>query len=387
MAAVALFAGCGQSKLDKQVDHALMYSQEQLRKTAETINDPLEFPAQTDQDGDWKTVDMYSWVSGFFPGCLWYAFENSGEEYFKTQATRWTESMEPVKEFTGNHDIGFMMMSSYGNGYRLTGREEYVDILLQSAESLTTRYHPGAGLIQSWNANSSRGWICPVIIDNMMNLNLLFWAAEHGGDDRYYEIAETHALNTIKTHVRDDGSTFHVVDVEPETGEIRGKFTAQGYEDESTWSRGQAWAIYGFTETYRNTNNEVFLETAKMLADYWLDNIPYDYVPYSDFNAPNIPDESRDTSAAAITASALLELSTLVENNDDAERYYDAALNTIESLSSEKFMTEGHDSMGILRHATGRWSRNIITDLSLIFGDYYFMEAMLRYKAGMGKGN
>ena len=369
------------SDLDKRVDHALKYSVEQLKKSVISIKDPLKLARSTNPDGTWKTTDMYGWTSGHFPGCLWYAYEYSGDESLKEAAIRWTDALEPVKDYTGNHDVGFMIYCSYGNGYRLTGNEYYPEIISKAAQSLAMRYKRTTGLIQSWNSNDR--WQYPVIIDNMMNLELIFWAAKNGGFSELYLIAEEHALNTMKNHVREDGSTFHVVDYDPGSGAIRGKYTAQGYADDSTWSRGQAWGLYGFTMTYRETKNPAFLKTAQKLADFFIENLPDDYIPYWDFFAPNIPDEPRDSSAGAIAASGLLELSTLVTDKQASKKYYNAAINILSALCSPEYLTEGTESAGILQHGVGSLPNNSEVNVSLIYGDYYFLEALLRYKRGI----
>ncbi|MBN1293153.1 MAG: glycoside hydrolase family 88 protein [Candidatus Latescibacteria bacterium] len=370
-----------QSEFDKRVNHALDYSVMQLKKSAAAIENPLQFARSGNPDGTWRTTDMYGWTSGHFPGCLWYAWEYSKDPSLKAAAIKWTEALEPVKDYTGNHDVGFMIYCSYGNGYRLTHNESYVPVIVKAAESLSTRYTRPVGLIQSWNSNDR--WKYPVIIDNMMNLELIFFAAKHGGFSELYLIAEEHALNTMKNHVREDGSTFHVVDYDPETGAVRAKNTAQGYADDSTWSRGQAWGLYGFTMTYRETKNPVFLRTAQKLADFYIEHLPEDYVPYWDFFAPNIPNEKRDTSAGAIAASGLLELSTLVSDKAVSKKYYRTALNILNSLCSPEYLTEGTNSPGILQHAVGSIPHNVEVDVSLIYGDYYFLEALLRYKRGI----
>jgi unsaturated chondroitin disaccharide hydrolase len=369
------------SDIDRRVDQALDYGVSQLKKTVDAMKDTGTFPVSTMPDGTWKTGSMYDWRSGYFPGCLWYAYEYSKDETLKEAAIRWTEALEPIKDYTGNHDVGFMIYCSYGNGYRLTGNEAYKPVMIRAAQSLATRYKRNVGLIQSWGANDR--WKYPVIVDNMMNLELLFRAYKNSGISELYLIAEEHALNTMQNHVREDGSTFHVVDYDPDTGAVRGKYTAQGYRDDSTWSRGQAWGLYGFTMTYRETRNPLFLETACKIADFFISHLPDDCVPYWDFFAPDIPDEPRDSSAAAIAASGLLELSTLVRDNDKRERYHTAALNILSSLCSPEYLTEGTGSFGILRHGTGSKPHNSEIDVSLIYGDYYFLEALLRYRRGI----
>lgn len=383
---LCIIASCGgQDKTDAafkaSVDKTLAFAEMQLLKTADAINDPTRFPEGTGPDGTWITSNMYGWTSGFFPGSLWYAYENSGNEQVKLQAERWTAGLDSVQYYTGNHDLGFMMFCSYGNGYRLTGNEAYRDVIIQSARSLITRYNPVVGLIKSWNANDR--WQYPVIIDNMMNLELLFWASKHGGDQKMYNIAVTHALNTMNNHVREDGSTPHVIDYDPETGAVRAINTHQGFADNSTWARGQAWGVYGFTMTYRETGDERFLKTAAKMADWFIDHLPADHIPYWDFNAPQQPPEPRDSSAGAIAASALLELSTFVSDPSVKERYHSTAISILNELMSERYLADPATSQAVILHGVGSKPHDKQVDVSLSYGDYYFIEALMRCKRGL----
>eukprot|EP01035_Chromulina_nebulosa_P061103 gene61103-83568_t len=218
----------------------------------------------------------------------------------KDAAIQWTEKLEPLKDFKDHHDLGFMMYCSYGNAYRLTGNVEYKDILVQAAKSLCTRFSAKTGCIKSWNVfhswHGNKSYRYPVIIDNMMNLELLFWATKETGDSTYYKIAVTHANTTMKNHFRPDYSSYHVINYNAQTGAVQQKKTAQGFADESAWARGQAWALYGYTVMYRSTKDKQYLEQAKNIAAFLLNhpNLPADKVPYWDFNAPNIPNALRD---------------------------------------------------------------------------------------------
>jgi len=285
--------------------------------------------------------------------------------------------MEQEKYDTGSQDVGFKIYCSFGNGYRITGNESYPAIMLQAAQSLATRFNPTVGCIKSWNSGS-RGQY-PVIIDNMMNLELLFWASKNGGESSLYDIAVTHAVKTIENHVREDGSTYHVVDFDPSTGEVISRKTVQGYSDESTWARGQAWGLYGFTMAFRETDSTLFLTTAEKIADYFVDHLPEDDVPYWDFDAPNIPNEEKDASAAAIAASGLLELSVLVSEPEKKIKYQNAASDILESLCSVNYLAEGTNSSGILLHGVGNNNSGSEVDVSLIYADHYFIEALIRY--------
>lgn len=363
--------------LDSLIHHSFQFGKQQLENTVLEINDVTRFPRSTKEDGSWITKDSDSWTSGFFPGCLWYMYWWSGNNYFKDKAMSWTASMEQEKYDTGTHDVGFKIFCSFGNGFRITNNSSYKEVILQAAQSLATRYNPIVGCIKSWD-NPSRGQY-PVIIDNMMNLELLLWAAKNGGEPQWYDIAISHSLKTLENHVRADGSTYHVVDFDPLTGDIISKKTVQGYSDESTWSRGQAWGLYGFTMVYRETEDIIFLEAAKKIANYFIDNLPEDNIPYWDFNAPNIPQEEKDASAAAIAASGLLELSTLVPDTEAKQAYRNASLAILNSLSSPVYLAEGTNSSGILLHGVGNHNSGSEVDVSLIYADYYFIEALSRY--------
>lgn len=332
-------------------------------------------------NGKIRYIKPQEWTSGFFPGSLWYLYELTGDSVWKQRAIRFTEALDTIQYLTNHHDVGFMIGSSYGNGLRLSGNEPYKAVIVQAAKSLSTRFRPGAGIIQSWNTDrgwqSERGWECPVIIDNMMNLELLFEATKLSGDSSFYRIAVTHADNTIRNQFRSDYSTWHVIDYNPTDGSVRNKNTAQGYAHESCWSRGQAWAIYGFTVCFRETGNKKYLEQAEKAFEFVANhpNLPADGVPYWDYNAPKIPDELRDASAAAIMASALYELSTYSKRD-----YYKGwADKMVASLSSPAYRAKpGENGYFILMHAVGSIPHNNEIDVPLNYADYYFLEALKR---------
>ena len=281
---------------------------------ASEAGDTVKIPS-TFKDGEIVYVPTDDWVSGFFAGSLWYMYELTGDEYWAGHARKHTEILDSIQYLTWHHDIGFMVYDSYGNGLRLKGIDGYKDVIVNAARSLSTRFRPAAGVIQSWDADKGwqgeRGWKCPVIIDNMMNLELLFKATEFSGDSTFAKIAVSHADKTMQNHYRPDYSTYHVVDYDPETGEVRGRYTAQGYSDDSAWARGQAWSLYGYTMVYRFTSDKKYLDQAEKVAGFLFNNpnMPEDLVPYWDFDCPDIPDTYRDASSAAIIASALYELS------------------------------------------------------------------------------
>ncbi len=328
-------------------------------------------------EGKMKYIRPQEWTSGFFPGSLWYIYELTGDEKWKTMAVKYTEALDTIQYFTGNHDVGFMIYCSYGNGLRLAGTEEYKDVILNAAKSLSTRYIPEAGIIQSWNANKSKDWECPVIIDNMMNLELLFEATKLSGDSSFYHIAVTHADNTIKNHYRPDYSTWHVIDYSKSDGSVRHRNTHQGYSDESAWARGQSWGIYGYILCYRETKDQKYLDQAEnalnLIANH--PNYPEDGVPYWDYDAPDIPDTYRDASAGAILASALYELSTYSDKMD----YKEWADTIVASLASPAYRAPlGENGDFLLMHSVGSLPHNSEVDVPLNYADYYFLEALKR---------
>jgi hypothetical protein len=325
-----------------------------------------------------KLVPSRDWTSGFFPGELWFLHEYTGKEEWKKQAQTFTSNIEREKTNGGSHDMGFKIYCSFGQGYRLTKEAHYKDVLIQSAKTLSTRFNSKDGVIRSWDHHKEQ-WDYPVIIDNMMNLELLFEATKLSGDSSFYKIAVSHANTTMKNHFRADYSSYHVVDYDTATGEVRRKQTAQGYADESAWARGQAWGLYGYTMCYRETKDKKYLEQAEHIASFILKhpNLPKDLVPYWDFNAPNIPNEPRDASAAAIMASALYELSTYSKSKN---QYRKAADKIIESLTNYYRSRIGESKGFILLHSTGSKPANSEVDVPLIYADYYYLEALLRMK-------
>jgi unsaturated chondroitin disaccharide hydrolase len=361
----------------------------QLAGTAGWLHVP-QYPVRTSSYDAWVTSDAAGWTSGFFPGCLWFMAEMTGETDWLSLAETWTAGLEGQKNDTTSHDVGFQIMNSFGQGYRLTGDAGYRDVVLEAAQSLATRFNAAVGCTRSWSWGS---WSFPVIIDNMMNLEILFWASANGGPAELYDMAASHAAVTMDSHVRSDGSTWHVVEFDPDSGDVVERTTWQGYAPESTWARGQAWALYGFTMTFRETGDTVFLDTARRTADFFIDHLPEDHVPYWDFDAPGIPDTERDSSAAAIAASGLCELSTLTDDETEQSRYYEAALDILASLctpvASGGYLAEddrGYPvSPGILVQGCQVHPDSAAgadqCDESLIFGDYYFIEALMRYRA------
>ncbi|MDR0895761.1 MAG: glycoside hydrolase family 88 protein [Prevotellaceae bacterium] len=340
-------------------------------------------PVTLNDDGTVYYCGYSDWRSGFFPGSLWYLYELTDDTLFLTQARRYTQSIEKAKDLTWHHDVGFMVGCSFGNGWRLTGDTTYSAVIVQAARSLATRFRPAAGTIQSWDVTRGwqlqRGWQCPVIVDNLMNLELLFEATRLSGDSAFYRIAVSHADRTLKEQFRPDGSCYHVVDYDPVTGEVRSKQTAQGYSDESVWSRGQAWAIYGYTVCYRETGNRAYLDQAIRTFEFMKNHpaMPADLIPYWDMSAPRIPHELRDVSTAACMASALYELCTL--HIPQAEAYRAYADRIMASLASPAYRAVA-DSNGnfLLMHSVGSIPHGGEVDKPLNYADYYFIEALKR---------
>ena len=333
-------------------------------------------PRTINEDGSFRVVAGHDWTSGFYPGVLWYMYELTGDPEWKGKAIAYTGKLTKEMYNGSNHDVGFRMYCSFGNGLRLIEEKTYIPVLVQSAKTLISRYYESVGSIKSWDFNEAV-WQFPVIVDNMMNLELLFWASEETGDPIYRDIAIQHALTTKKNHYRSDYSSVHVVDYDTITGAVRQKNTHQGYADESSWARGQAWGLYGFTMTYRCTKDKQFLEQAEKIAGFLLNHprLPEDLIPYWDFDAPGIPDEERDVSAGAIIASALCELSTYSENGAELKEKADLML---ESLASIYASPAGANYGFILAHSVGNKHGGSEVDVPLNYADYYFMEALVR---------
>jgi len=339
---------------------------------------PDRLPRTIDAAGKLVTCDSGWWTSGFFPGSLWLLFEKTQDPQFKDAARLFTARIENEKSNTGTHDLGFMLNNSFGNGLRVSNDAAYREVLLAGARSLSSRFNPRIGCIMSWNPSVK--WKYPVIIDNMMNLEFLMWASKTSGDSSFQNIAVTHADTTIKNHFRKDYSSYHVVSYDPATGEVEKRQTSQGYSDESAWARGQSWGLYGFVMMHRETGLKRYLEQAQRIAAFLLNhpNLPADKVPYWDYNAPGIPNEKRDASAAAIMASALVELSWYSEP-EAAKKYVTAAVDQIRTLSSVEYLAQpGTNGNFILKHSVGSIPANSEVDVPLSYADYYFLEAMKR---------
>ncbi|WP_253805642.1 glycoside hydrolase family 88 protein [Hymenobacter taeanensis] len=341
---------------------------------------PPVSPRSLTPTGELAVVPSKDWTSGFFPGYLWLLSEATGQPKWQTAARTYTANIEREKLDVTSHDVGFKVYCSFGSGYRLTHDPTYREVIVQAARTLSTRFNPKVGAIRSWDHHRET-WGYPVIIDNMMNLELLFAATRLSGDSSFYKIAVSHATKTLNNHFRPDFSSYHVVDYDTLTGNVVKRTTHQGAANESAWARGQGWALYGFTMCYRETKNKAYLAQAEQVAAFIMNhpNLPKDLVPYWDFNAPGIPKEPRDASAAAIMASALYELSTY--SPASAALYRRTANKIMDSLSKHYTAKPGGSRGFLLLHSTGHKPANSEIDVPIIYADYYFMEALLRRRS------
>ena len=373
-----------EKSIQQVINESLDLAVTQSLQIAETLDSiPGVLPKTINKDGALVTCSPSWWVSGFFPGQLWYLYEFSGDTNLLKYARIFSHRVEGEQYTTDNHDVGFMIFCPFGNGYRITNDSSYLKVIKQAAYSLSTRYNPAVGCIRSWDyAEWNKQWQYPVIIDNMMNLELLLWAADKFNISYYKEIAISHANKTIANHYRSDYSCYHVVSYDTLTGKPQAKETAQGYNNESAWARGQAWGLYGFTMMYRYTGDTVYLHQAENIADFIINhpNFPEDGIPYWDFNAPDIPNTYRDASAAAIICSALIELSSSAEKHL-AKKYLGVAELQIRTLSSSACRNKlGENVNFILKHSVGHMPNHSEVDVPLTYADYYYVEALMRYK-------
>lgn len=351
-------------------------SEEQLMAAAENYKNTQKNPRSFDK-GRAILAGPSDWTCGFFPGSLWYMYEFTKDDKFKAEAEYYTGLVEPAQYRKNTHDVGFILNCSYGNGYRITGNPSYKTVLITGAKSLVTRFHPQVGLIKSWD--NRHDWQYPVIIDNMLNLELLCEVGKLTGDASLKAACVSHADKTLANHFRPDNSCFHVVNYDSITGNVISKVTHQGFSNSSSWTRGQGWALYGFTMMYRETKDPKYLDQAQKVAAFILNhpNLPKDKIPYWDFDAPDIPNAPRDASAAAIYASALIELSGYVKNGKEL---FNAAEQILISLSSSDYLAEkGENGLFILKHSTGNMPGKSEVDAPLNYADYYYLEALGRY--------
>ena len=385
---LCLLAACSVSKEEFDTDKALDYCNSQVHRTLEELKgkdgsiDYTMMPRNImDSLTTWhcRKATKNEWCSGFWPGILWYDYEYTGDETIKDEAEKFTASLKFLSETPAfDHDLGFLVFCSYGNGYRLTQNPRYKQVILDTADSLATLFRPRVGTILSWPRNVEMFGGHNTIMDNLINLEMLFWAAKNGGNPYLADIAVSHADKTMKYLFRPDYTSYHVAVFDTLTGDFIRGCTHQGFSDNSMWARGQSWGIYGYTMIYRETKDARYLDFAQKVADVYLRNLPEDYVPYWDFNDPSIPNAPRDASAAAVVASALLELSTYLQA-EKAPKYKEAAVKMLKSLSSDKYRS-GKSKPSFLLHSTGHWPAGSEIDASIIYADYYYIEALLRLK-------
>lgn len=364
-------------KEKKSIDNLLS---ERYQNLLQYPSDSLSFPRSYNPiNKTIKKVPSKDWTSGFYAGNLWQIYEITKAPEYKELAKKWTAFIEKEKFNNRTHDMGFKVFNSFGKALHHVDDENYKKIIIKSAQTLSTRFNKKIGSIRSWDFNRHK-WKFPVIIDNMMNLELLFEATKLSKDSSFHKIAVQHANTTLKNHFRANNSTWHVLDYDPETTDVRLRVTHQGIHDNSSWARGQGWAIYGFTMAYRYTKDVKYLKQAQATAAFFLHhkNLPEDGIPYWDFDAPNIPNEPRDVSAGAIVASALVELYGYTNNNE----YLEYSKKVLNSLKSTNYIIEPNMKVPfILKHSSGDWSKRAEMDEPIVYGDYYFLETLLRINA------
>lgn len=354
---------------------AAQYEQLEGRLTDETL------PRSAASDGKFIPSNIRWWCSGFYPGSLWYIYEYTGDKTFRELAEKNTFKLYPLKQKGTDHDLGFQMNCSFGNAYRITGEQKYLEPIHTSARVLAGRFSPVTGVIRSWDfVRKGRDWKYPVIIDNMMNLEHLYNAGLLFGDDTLKSVAVTHANTTLCNHFRPDFTSYHLVDYDPADGRVRRKETVQGFSDESAWARGQAWALYGYTMMFRLSGYECYLNQAENIAGMLLERLPDDGIPYWDFDSDRIPDDLRDASAAAIMASAFVDLSSLTNKPEEKGRYLKMAEKQLRTLASDAYLARpGENGNFLLMHSVGSRPDNHEIDVPLTYADYYFLEALLKY--------
>lgn len=382
-----LFTVCTGGREEQTLDayKELNYCNKQIERTLAEISGQQMIPRNIlkgEKHWNLRPVSIGEWTVGFWPGILWYNYEHTRNTHDVDVATYYTDLLEPLTHLPAyDHDLGFQLFCSYGNGYRLTGKEEYKQVILNAADTLATLFNPKVGTILSWPREvEPNNWPHNTIMDNMINLEMLYWAARNGGRKELYDIATRHAEVTMEHHFRPDGGNYHVAVYDTITGNFLKGVTHQGYADNTLWARGQAWAIYGYTMVYRETRDERFLRFAEKVTDLYLARLPEnEYVPYWDFDAPNIPNEPKDASAAAIVASALLELSQLEDNDVKRNSYRQAAVNMLQELSTEHYQSR-EQNPAFLLHSVGHHPKGSEIDASINYADYYYIEALTRYK-------
>jgi unsaturated chondroitin disaccharide hydrolase len=355
---------------------AAKYAKSNSRLTSQTAYPHLT-PVPT---GPWYVTGASWWTSGFYPGSFWRLYVWSGNLTWKTIARSREAGIAGQRYNNTTHDLGFMLYDSFGQDFRLTGNSTARTYCLQAAATLSTRYNAIVGCIRSWDSINDTTKF-RVIIDNMMNLELLLWGSrQSGGSASWKTMAISHATKTLNNHVRSDGTTFHVVNYNQTTGAVISKYTAQGYSNSSTWARGQAWALYGFSIVYRETGNSTFLTGARRTADAFLrrlGDLNLDPVPYWDFDAPVSGLADKDSSAGAIAASGLLELSKWETDSTRKSTYAAAATKILNKLASSDYQATSSQGEALLKHGTAHRPQNNY-NTGLVYGDYFLLEALLK---------
>lgn len=370
-----ILGACSSKTLFEQKDKLVNQLSQQLDYlVVNTANDSMV--PRSFENGKYDLVTQKDWCCGFPAGSYWYMYELTGDKKWEQIATENTVKLDGVQYRKNTHDLGFMVFCSYGNAYRITKNEDYKKVVIEASESLITRFDSTIGSIKSWDWGKQ--WQFPVIIDNMMNLEMLFWTSKETGDPKYRDIAIAHANTTLANHFRENMSSVHVVDYDTITGQPVLKQTHQGLNDDSSWARGQAWGLYGFAVCFRETGDVKYLDAAKKIAAFINENNPEDLVPYWDYNDPTIPEAYRDASAAAVTASALYILSSITD--EGKTEYAELANKILASLSSPEYLAKTGDNGGFLiKHCVGNMPKNSEVDTPLNYADYYYLEA-LKYK-------
>ena len=381
LAIAGLVIACGESKRAATIQtHSFPESQLSavaqitIQNLPKVKTDSLAIPRSLDDEGHLLGVKSRDWTSGFYAGTLWQLYKYSRDPRLKEAAAHWTKFQYKERFDDHTHDLGFKIYCSVGEGYRLLKDEKYRQYIIDASKQLIQRYDEKIGAIRSWDHNRDK-WDYPVIIDNMMNLEMLFVAAKLTNNQKFYRVADNHARKTLKHHFREDHSSYHVIDYHT-NGDVRKKNTHQGHSHESAWSRGQAWGLYGFTVAYRETRDPVYLQKAEQIANFFFThpNLPEDLIPYWDFDAPNIPNEPRDASAAAIAASGIIELSQY--DQDNAQKYLKWADHVLRNLGSERY--QASTPPFLIDHCVGSKPHNSEIDVPLIYADYYYVEALNR---------
>lgn len=377
-AAIGVVAPSRAATLHSQAATALALAEQRMSATATTLA-PTSYPYYVDRStGAWVTTDSSAWTSGFFPGSLWLLYQATHHKVFAAEAKTWQAGIEGQDTNTSTQDLSFMLYSSFGNGYRLTKNRAYRKVLLTAAASLATRYSSTVGAVRAWKARDSSPFI--VIVDGLMDMQLLLWAGKHGGGPSYTTMALNDGLTVARDFVRADGSTTHQINYDPDTGAIDKELDPGG--PGTTWARGQAWAIYGFTMIYSYTHDLRMLAAAQQVANYWDANVPADGVPYWEFDPPDVTTAPLDSSAAAVAAAGLLQLAGFTTDPTLKSTYQSVSDTTLKTLTSPSFLSSGTNSAALLLHGTqcAPCDEDAATaDTGLSWGDYYLLQALLRW--------